>query len=143
AAILALFAVPQLRSRFSNPLPPTTRQFTFLSGYATDPSFAPDGRQIAFSWSRPGESSAIHIQSVDQETPRRVTASREPEYSPSWSPDGRTIALLRPAKGSGHAVILFNLAARSERVLATVTEDSPVSWSKDSRLLAAADREIP
>ncbi len=143
AMLLAAFAVSGLRSHFPGRPAATTRQFTFLSGYAGDPSFAPDGRQVAFTWSRPGQLSAIHVQSVDQETPRRLTTSQELESSASWSPDGRTIALLRPAPQGGHAIVLFDLASRSERFLTTVAEDAPGSWSRDSRLLAASDRETP
>ena len=69
---------------------------TTYPGSEREPSFSPDGAQVAFSWD--GESQDnfdIYVEEIDSDTPVRLTSSPAPEQHPAWSPDGRQIAFLR------------------------------------------------
>lgn len=59
---------------------------------------SPDGREVAFSWDRPG-SNEIFVAPVHGERIYQLTASSERSVSPRWSPDGQWIAFLRDAAG--------------------------------------------
>jgi TolB protein len=60
------------------------------------PTWSPDGRQIAFSrWTDDGNWSDIYIMNVDGSDIRRLTISPEDAGNPAWSPDGKHIAFDR------------------------------------------------
>ncbi|MFQ5550732.1 MAG: peptidase S9, partial [Gemmatimonadales bacterium] len=56
-----------------------------------NPTWSPDGSQIAFTGLMDGWSDLYSI-GVSGGVPRRLTADRHADYHPSWSPDGRSIA---------------------------------------------------
>jgi Tol biopolymer transport system component len=86
-----------------------------------DPTWSPDGTQIAFTSTRVNSLKQVFVMSVEcnpapqscsiTEAPRNVTAGYAVEYSPAWSPNGQTLAviasinqapgriILRPAEG--------------------------------------------
>ena len=63
----------------------TPRQLTDIRGL--DPSWSPDGRQIAFS-----TFSQIYVMDADGSNQQPLTSSSVSKFGPSWSPDGRQIA---------------------------------------------------
>ena len=69
---------------------------TTYPGSETQPSFSPDGTQVAFSWDGPtGDNFDIYVKGLDSDTPVRLTSSPASDLWPSWSPDGRYIAFLQ------------------------------------------------
>lgn len=107
-----------------------------------DPSFSPDGSQIAFvrgqgsfSDSLGWESQAIYIMEVDGSNQRPLVESEGYDEAPVWSPDGEWIAfsrgnqglMLAPATG-GEAEIVRELGVGVDAI----------DWSPDSRRLAFA-----
>ncbi|MEO7367777.1 MAG: hypothetical protein ABIZ36_07455 [Gemmatimonadaceae bacterium] len=56
-----------------------------------DPSWSPDGQQIAFASSR-GNGSDIYVMKVDGSGLRRLTNDQLDDRRPRWSPDGKRIA---------------------------------------------------
>ncbi|MEN6546989.1 MAG: hypothetical protein ABFE07_13215, partial [Armatimonadia bacterium] len=58
------------------------------------PSWAPDGRRLAFSSKRDGRSS-IYIMADDGTGVARLTSGQGSDYEPAWSPDGNTIVFRR------------------------------------------------
>jgi Tol biopolymer transport system component/predicted Ser/Thr protein kinase len=123
--------------------------FTSFPGVEMEPSFSPDGKQIAFSWNGPGgDNFDIYVKSLDTGAPLRLTSHPSEDHFPSWSPDGRHIAFIRYGE---HADSIMLVPARGgpERILQSVTPTvfrlpgHCLSWSPDGKLLAFADRDTP
>jgi TolB protein len=60
----------------------------------TDPSWSPDGSQIAYASNRTGNYE-VFVYSFDGAKTDRLTHSSEHEAEPAWSPDGQQIAYAR------------------------------------------------
>jgi serine/threonine protein kinase len=116
--------------------------FASLDGSETAPSFSPDGRQIAFTWTREGRSS-IYVKSIGPGEPRRLTSHAGPDTNPSWSPDGRLIAFLRGPATSKVAVMTVAAAGGAERRVGDIEDTlgypGPIAWMADGKSLIVRD----
>jgi DNA-binding winged helix-turn-helix (wHTH) protein len=93
---------------------------TSYPGRETNPSFSPDGSQIAFSWDgEKGGNSHIYVKVVGENKVLRLTSDSRPESCPTWSPDGRHIAFCRDAQDASEIVVIPALGG-PERVIATL-----------------------
>lgn len=123
-----------------------TVPLTALPGSESQPSFSPDGNQVAFSWnSETEENWDIYVKVVGAGTPLRLTTNPGADTSPAWSPDGRHIAFLRESDvGTGFFLIpaLGGLERKiSDAIPNRVGVNSPyVAWTSDSKALVLADR---
>jgi Tol biopolymer transport system component len=111
---------------------------TSYPGVETQPSFSPDGSQVAFSWNGEAQSNFdIYAQTVGSGAPLRLTTNGAVDRSPAWSPDGRVIAFVREGQGIFHVPP----TGGAERiVIASNVVRGQVSWSADSRqIVFAAD----
>lgn len=89
------------------------RQLTGISGGACQPSWSPDGKQLAFispCTRRQDiyESSSIYILDLDTSEITSLPSSPEGDFEPAWSPDGKRIAFtsLRTGKPTIFAIEL-------------------------------------
>ncbi len=57
-----------------------------------NPSFSPDGRQIAYVVAEHQGPGQIYVVGADGRNGERLTHNEENNWGPAWSPDGRTIA---------------------------------------------------
>jgi Tol biopolymer transport system component len=107
---------------------------------ANNPSFSPDGSQIAFSsdMADPGNLD-IFIKSVDSGSLLRLTSDPASDSHPAWSPDGKSIAFVRNV-GYGGAVYLVSVGGGPERRLRNVNL-AGLAWFPDGNHLAALHRE--
>jgi WD40 repeat protein len=80
---LAILNVPQDRIEREIPLPDL--------GEATNPTWSPDGRYLAFS-ALVGGLSDLYVYDLRDSTLRRLTNDAYADLQPAWSPDGRYIA---------------------------------------------------
>jgi Tol biopolymer transport system component/DNA-binding winged helix-turn-helix (wHTH) protein len=119
-----------------------------LPGWARDPSFSPDGNQVAFDYT--GEDSAgadIYVQTLGDQKMLRLTTPPGTSFCPSWSPDGRGIAYqhsveVSPARPE-RTIMWVNPLGGSKRVMRWLSSENGscrVSWSPDGDLLAYADK---
>ncbi|MFB3829550.1 MAG: protein kinase [Bryobacteraceae bacterium] len=123
------------------PVPLTAR-----AGEETEPSFSPDGNQVAYSWNGEKQDNFdIYVKLIGPGGALRLTTNPAPDRSPAWSPDGRWIAFLRISPGGRTAVMLIPALGGPERKTAEITTlaaslylYSHLAWTRDGRALAVS-----
>jgi DNA-binding winged helix-turn-helix (wHTH) protein len=109
AAILFL-----MTRRESVPPAPRVTPLTSYPGVESEPSFSPDGSQVAFSWNGEAQTNFdIYVQTVGSGAPLRLTTHGAADRSPAWSPDGRFIAFWR----DGRELLLVSPTGGAERIV--------------------------
>ena len=136
----------QPQNRAAGPAPKII-PFTSFPGVEAEPSFSPDGNQIAFAWNGgSGDNYDIYVKLLDTGTPLRLTSNADADRFPAWSPDGRSIAFLRLSENE-NSIVLIPALGGPERVLHSATSvEFPavgygLSWSPDGKFLAFPGRE--
>ena len=125
--------------RFSR-IPPDTIEaprripLTTYSGAEIDPSFSPDGRQLAFVWNgEKRDNFDIYVKLVDGGDPLRLTTDPAVDRMPAWSPDGRYVAFNRQ-----QSMYLVSPLGGGERKL-TDGSFADIAWTPDSKSIAFLD----
>jgi serine/threonine protein kinase/Tol biopolymer transport system component len=115
----------------------TVVPLTAHPGDERDPSFSPDGSQVAFAWGQEGGAPDIYVKLVGPGEPIRLTNTPEDERMPQWSPDGRWIAFPRsPGSAASLGTTgIFAIPALGgpEKVITREQNTHYVSWSADSQ----------
>ena len=92
---------------------------TTYPGDELEPTFSPDGSQVAFSWNGPSQDNFdIYIKTVGQDNSLRITRNPAEDFSPVWSPDARFIAFMREAGEDEAAVMIVPPIGGAEVTLA-------------------------
>jgi Tol biopolymer transport system component len=146
ALLLAVTVWLRWRPREPELAPPRLVFLTSMRGDLTHPTFSPDGTQIAFAWrGEKGDNWDIYLKMIGSSEIHRLTMDPAIDFEPSWSPDGRQIAFVRSQPGyfpwfhKGQGMIhLVSPVGGSDRKLSDFPVRSNLSWSTDSRWLAAA-----
>jgi TolB protein len=97
-----------------------------------DPAWSPDGKYIAFTSDRDGNTE-IYIMNADGTNQTRVTNSPENEHHPQWSPDGMSIIFSRTLEDKTSDLFVINTDGSGITRLtstAKVNEAYP-NWSPD------------
>jgi eukaryotic-like serine/threonine-protein kinase len=153
--ILLLLAVPLVvwlvRSTNRTPLetPMVAVPLTSYPGEERQPTFSPDGNQVAFSWNGEKQDNFdIYVKLINGSgRPLRLTMSPAEDFGPAWSPDGRWIAFLRKLSERRAAIVLIPPIGGLERKLAETAFDedsllSPfLSWAPDGNWLVVSDQD--
>jgi serine/threonine protein kinase len=93
--------------------------FTTYPGDEVQPSFSPDGNQVAFTWDGEKQDNAdIYMKQVGSESPRRLTTDPHIDAHPSWSPDGQSIAFMRIFDNGKRTVMVIPSNGGRERQVA-------------------------
>jgi Tol biopolymer transport system component len=124
----------------------TVTPLTASPGFEGDPSFSPDGNQVAFSRHEKSQrESHIYVKLIGTGgAPLRLTTGSAHDYSPAWSPDGRYIAFLRHLTREKNAVLLIPALGGPERKIAEVFQGvASLTWSSDGNSLVISDRDSP
>jgi eukaryotic-like serine/threonine-protein kinase len=121
---------------------PRISPLTALEGLERNPTFSPDGHEIAFSWNgADGSNWDIYVKSVGEDVPRRLTINRAEDFNPIWSPDGRQVAFLRKTPGSEKPLMVIVPASGGpEREVTRIAPPvinvtHPVAWWRDGKSL--------
>ncbi len=125
---------------------------TTYPGSEAEPSFSPDGAQVAFSWDGENQDNFdIYVKEIESDTRRRLTSNPAVDSHPAWSPDGRFIAFLRGAvaeAGGRAGVMLIPAIGGHEREIAQIDPwrklwkyfpIGALAWSLDSKSLILTD----
>jgi Tol biopolymer transport system component len=117
-------------------------------GFQFQPSFSPDGNQVAFGWNGYKQDNwDIYVKLIGTSgPPLRLTTDALPDYSPTWSPDGRFIAFIREF-GEKRGVMLIPALGGPERKIAEISRAGyalpgpHLAWSPDGNSLVISDRD--
>ncbi|MCJ7487227.1 MAG: serine/threonine-protein kinase [Candidatus Aminicenantes bacterium] len=116
--------------------------FAPLFSPVQQPSFSPDGNEIAFAWNRGQEGSYdIYRKMIGPGEPLRLTTDPAADRHPAWSPDGRIVAFLRALESGKYAVYLVPALGGPERRLTEVESGGTLNWSPDNKWLVISDGE--
>ncbi len=122
---------------------------TTYPGWESDPSFAPNGKELVFSWTG-GEAGKedLYRKSLNEPEPLRLTRGSGNDCSAAWSPDGRQIAFIRARVRQNWEVMLIPALGGQERKLAEVTPPAGMpgpylAWTPDGLALAIVDGTSP
>ena len=126
---------------------------TSYAGVEEQPSFSPDGNQVAFSWNGDKQDNYdIYVKLTDAGRSLRLTTDPAGDRSPAWSPDGRQIAFLRETRPGVAEILLIPPIGGPERMLAELrippSRDAAsayfgttIDWSPDGKYLAVPDQD--
>jgi dipeptidyl aminopeptidase/acylaminoacyl peptidase len=96
---------------------------------------APDGRHVAWSWSRLAPAADIFVAPTDGAAPpRRLTSTADDSYLLSWMPDGSGLVIAEDHGGDEHYQ-LFRLAL--DGGLSPLTEPAPAHFPKGGEIDAS------
>jgi Tol biopolymer transport system component/DNA-binding winged helix-turn-helix (wHTH) protein len=107
--------------------------------YAFNPSWSPDGEEIAFWSSQPGRNSHIFLVSAEGGTPVELAPNAPSNQNdPVWSPDGQLIAFGVGWGHPGQAAIL-SLNRKTDQISKIPGSEGMFAtrWSPDGRYLVA------
>ena len=111
---------------------------TTMEGSEQQPTFSPDGRQVAFAWDGGAlNNSDIYVTLVGSSEVRRFTSHAGRDFAPQWSPDGRQIAYVRAADAVSQRIRVMSALGGSDRELSDFPVWAPLAWSPDGRFIAA------
>lgn len=153
-AIWAVWTLHGVRSRSLAPSFPTF-QLTTDAGEQSRPALSPDGKRLAFVWSKEdGSRQHVYIKELGSESLLRLTSLPEDEYSPVWSPDGQHLAFLSSSAaglalevasvggGSGRAGSVGGASMLRKMYIPGATtrwEQGALAWSPDGKSFILAD----
>jgi eukaryotic-like serine/threonine-protein kinase len=141
ALVLAVGGGALWRSRLPEVPSPFVVALTSSPGIETEPTFSPDGNQVAFAWQGDKQDNwDIYLKLVGSAETRRLTTDGALDRFPSWSPDGRSIAFIRTSRmgGLGTIQLVSPLGGAERKLSDQAVVWGRLSWSPDGRWLATA-----
>ncbi len=128
----------------------TKRKLTDMNRGVSDPTWSPDGSQIAFAGTRRGKGDRhpdadIFVMNADGSRIRRLVGTAENDGHPDWSPDGSRIVFHSryvSVGGIGFPGALIWVASVRARTLTQLTPrntrwaEADPAWSPDGRWIA-------
>jgi eukaryotic-like serine/threonine-protein kinase len=126
-----------LRSSDAVRAPARLVPLTTTIGMESNPSFSPDGEQVAFEWGGEGSGNPdIYVQLIGSAEVRQITTDPLPDWRPTWSPDGRQIAFVRASGRTTFRIYVVSPLGGEARKVTDAWPGIGMSWSPDSRRLA-------
>jgi TolB protein len=98
-------------------------------GYLIDPSWAPNGQLLAFSWRRPSGNYDIYIMDVATRQIIELTRDAGRNERPSWAPDGRHLVFESTRSGTRQIWTMLADGTQGRQLTTTGHNESP-NWSQ-------------
>jgi TolB protein len=98
-------------------------------GYLIDPSWAPNGQLLAFSWRRPSGNYDIYIMDVATRQIIELTRDAGRNERPSWAPDGRHLVFESTRGGTRQIWSMLADGSQARQLTNTGHNESP-NWSE-------------
>jgi Tol biopolymer transport system component len=144
--VLLVTVVVLWKGRATRLPPPRVVVLTSFTGEEVDPSFSPDGNQVAFAWDGEAKDNYdIYVKLINDGAPLRLTRDPAPDWSPTWSPDGTQIAFVRDL-GDHSAVFAVSPLGGAERKVIDfeparlfLTRSLSLQWSPDGEWVVVAE----
>ena len=104
---------------------------TTLTGLEDNPTFSPDGEQVAFAWNGAKQDNwDIYVTLIGSSEVRRLTSDPAADTHPAWSPDGRQIAYLRE-RPAGTTIQLVSALSGADRRLSDFPGADSIGWARE------------
>ena len=97
-------------------------------GYLIDPSWAPNGQLLAFSWRRPSGNYDLYVMDVASQQIIELTRDAGRNERPSWAPDGRHIVFESTRSGTRQIWVMLADGTQAHQLTTTGHNESP-NWS--------------
>ncbi len=110
------------------------RRLTDGNGINTEPSWNPNGTQIAFTSDREG-GPQVYLMQDDGSNLRRLTGEGLYNASPAWSPNGAMIAYVSRFEGKFDLFIYKLGEGKAYQITTGVSTSESPAWSPDERRL--------
>ncbi len=113
-------------------------------GSEIEPTFSPDGNQVAYAWDGPAQNKwDVYVKMIGSDSPLRLTKGPEPNGLPSWSPDGRFIAFRRflPQQRRSQILVIPPIGGPERIISEDPRMDGPLAWSPDNRWIVTSSSE--
>lgn len=127
----------------------TSVPLTARPGHESEPSFSPDGNQVAFTRTEESEDKPhIYVKQIGTDgPPLQLTSGPGADGDSVWSPDGRFIAFLRDLPQARTEVLLIPALGGPERKIAEIRLPSLpapyLAWSPDGNSLVLSHKDSP
>jgi Tol biopolymer transport system component/DNA-binding winged helix-turn-helix (wHTH) protein len=116
-------------------------QLTFPPLQVLLPRWSPDGKQIAFNATRPGEGWHIYLISSEGGTPQPILASEKSQIDVNWSPDGNSLVFGTSDDKKKEPIQTIDLRSKLVSALPGSSGLFSPRWSPDGRFIAAMTKE--
>jgi Tol biopolymer transport system component len=118
-----------------------TRRLTTTVGNQSEPTWSPDGSQIAYQSDENGDH--IYVMQADGTGAHRLTKDLAPEIEPAWSPDGAWIAYSRRLPGTEVREIWISHPDGTGRRRLTAVDGVAYApaWSPDGKTIAFSTQQ--
>ena len=98
-------------------------------GYLIDPSWAPNGQLLAFSWRRPSGNYDIYVMDVATRQIIELTRDAGRNERPSWAPDGRHLVFESTRSGTRQIWTMLADGSQARQLTTNGHNESP-NWSQ-------------
>jgi serine/threonine protein kinase len=112
-------------------------QLTYPPVSAGLPRWSPDGAQVAYIGSRPGQPWKIFVISAQGGTPQEILPQDQGESDPVWSPEGKRLAFGRSTERESTGIYVVDLATHQLSAVPGAEKLFSPRWSPDGKYLAA------
>ena len=112
----------------------TRNRICAYPGLNTSASFSPNGRKVALTLSKDGNSE-IYTVNTDGTRLTRITRARSVDTAPCWSPDGQKIAFVSNRSGSPQIYIVNSQGGSARRLTYEGSYNANPNWSPKEDLI--------